>query len=435
MHWTWKLLLLLLILAGVGYGLSDSVKKYLAARNKVEYRTAEVTRGEIVAVVNVTGKVKPVETIVVGSFVSGPIAEMPVNFNMTVKKGDLLARIDPRLYQARKDADEAALTISRAEVERVRAQLRQARNNEQRAIALRAKRADFVSDNEMDALVALRAALEAQEKIAESAVTQAAANLKNSQANLDYTRIEAPKDGMIINRKIEPGQTLAASFQTPELFEIGVAMREHVHVYASVDESEIGMILAAQLRKEPVHFTVSSYPDDLFAGNIFQVRIHPTETQNVVTYPVVVEAKNPELKLLPGMTANVSFQIESKADVLRISNEALRFYPKKAELVREEDRQLLDGSNWQTRSASDSENNADVLPENISAEAKAEANRSRNKRHVWVQEGKFLRAVEVVIGLSDNKYGRYTELVSGDLKPGQALVTGIKEKKRNFFGG
>ena len=294
--------------------------------------------------------------------------------------------------------------------------------------ALREKKKDFISQAEMDQIRFNREALEAQIEIARASVNRAEANLENSEANLEYTRITAPKDGYIVHRKIEPGQTVAASFQTPELFEMAIDMDKHVYVHASVDETDVGLIREAQKRDEPVQFTVSAYPDDLFEGKIWQVRLNSSETQNVVTYPVVVEAENPGLKLLPGMTATISFQIEEKKDVLRVPNAALRYFPKR-EHVREKDHKILEGAAWD-----DEEEDDQPTEDMISASAKAEANQARHKRHVWVQEADKLRAIEVETGLIDNKYGKYTELVAGELEEGQLLVTGIKPKKGGLFG-
>jgi HlyD family secretion protein len=185
-----------------------------------------------------------------------------------------------------------------------------------------------------------------------------------------------------------------------------------------VDEADIGLIRAAQQAGQPVHFTVDAYPDDLFEGKIFEIRKNSTTTQNVVTYPVVVSAPNPELKLLPGMTASISFQVGEVKNVLRIPNAALRFYPQR-EQVRKDDRKLLEGGPTTGTPEEDQENTS------RSAEEKAETRRNRNRRHVWVKDGEFLRAVEVFTGLSDSKF---TELVSGEIKLADQLVTGIQPK-------
>ena len=270
----------------------------------------------------------------------------------------------------------------------------------------------------MDQFKFNRMSLEAQLAVAETTVKQAEANLDTSEANLAYTKITSPVDGVIIDRKVDPGQTVASQFQTPELFIVAPDMRKEMHVFASVDEADIGLIRDAQETGQPVRFTVDAYPDDLFEGKIFQIRKNSTTTQNVVTYPVVVSAPNPDLKLLPGMTASISFQVGESDDVPRIPNAALRFYPQR-EQVRPEDRKLLEG-------AEPPEGAEAQVEESLSAEEKAEVRRRRSRRHVWVVDGDFLRAVEVDTGLSDSKY---TELVSGDVREGRKLVTGIQPKE------
>ncbi len=348
-------------------------------------------------------------------------------YNEEVKKGDFLAEIDPRIYAAAVSRDQAVLQTRLAEVDRVNALLAQAEAEQQRALELKrmeqqyrseagAEEVKFISDTELDQIKANCASLEAQLKVAHAAVQQAEGNLENSTANLDYTKITAPVDGIVIDRKIDEGQTLAAQFQTPELFVVAPNMREKMHVIAQVDEADIGMIRKAEAADRPVRFTVDAYPDDLFKGKIFQVRMNPTTVQNVVTYPVVVEVANPELKLLPGMTPNLSFETEKHEDVVRIPNAALRFYPK-PEQVRPEDRKVLEGA-----SEDDSDDEAAAMDDELSAEQRAKVRQKRNRRHVWVKEGEQLRAIKVVIGLMDAKW---SELVSGELKEGQKLVTGV----------
>ncbi len=234
--------------------------------------------------------------------------------------------------------------------------------------------------------------------------------------NLEYTDIrKSPVAGRVIDRKIDRGQTLAAQFQTPQLFVVAPNMEEEMHVFASVDEADIGLIRNAKDCDALVEFTVDAYPDDLFTGKIDEIRFNPTTVQNVVTYPVVVKAPNPELKLLPGMTANISFQIEKRGDVLKVPNAALRFYPER-DAVREEDRKLLEGG------GDDDETDSEI--DNRSAAEEAKARKERNRRHVWIIEGEFLRAVAIETGISDSQF---TELVAGELKMGQKLVTGVSQ--------
>lgn len=402
--------LILAVLGGGGIAVASWGSAILAERNKPRFKTARVERGDILFVVNSTGTVKPVKSVSIGSFVSGPIADMFVDFNEPVTKGQLLARIDTKLYVAAVRRDEATLAVQKADVERVQAQLQQAINDEKRSIKLRETNKDFISDSEMDQFRFARAALEAQLAVAEASVKQATANLQNSSANLEYADIKSPVDGIVIDRKVDPGQTLAASFQTPELFIVAPDMDKEMHVFASVDEADIGYIIEAQKRGEPVDFTVDAYPEDIFSGTIYQVRKSSTTTQNVVTYPVVVSAPNADLKLLPGMTANLSFQVARRQDVAKIPNAALRFYPQ-PEHVRPEDRSILELT--ETQPADDSGIRQSALD-------KVDSAKKRTKRHVWMQQGALLKAIPVEIGLSDSKY---SELISGEVADGQALVT------------
>jgi HlyD family secretion protein len=409
-----KFLIGIIVIAGIGAAAYRPATEYFAERNRPRWRTAEVTRGRIVADVKSTGTVQPVLKVSIGSFVSGPVTELHADFNQIVKKGDLLARIDPRLYQANVDQDRAMLATRSADVDRAKALLKQAERDEQRAIALREENEDFISGKEMDALHFNRLSLAAQVKLAEAAVQQAQGALANSEANLEYTKILSPVDGMVIDKKIDRGQTLAAQFQTPELFILAPDMDKKMHVLASVDEADIGLIIKAQERGLPVEFRVGAYRDEVFYGEIEQIRKNSTTTENVVTYPVIVAAPNPELKLLPGMTATLSFQVEEREDVVCIPNTALRFYPEAAQ-VRPEDREILYGA------VEDEE--SDAQQTHRSAEERAAAIVEEKTRHVWVEEGQFLRAIPVVTGLTDLKY---SELVSGDLSVGDKLVVGIK---------
>jgi HlyD family secretion protein len=410
--------LAVLTVAGVAVAAYGPVMQYWKERQRPHYQEEEVSTGPIIFEVNSTGTVQPVLSVHIGSFVSGPIEELHCEFNQQVKKGDLLAKIDERLYLSLVQQNEAALITRKADVERVKALLTQAVNDLRRAEGLRARNKDYVSDTEMDQFRYNRLSLDAQLKLAEAAVKQAEATLDNSRVNLAYCEIRSPVDGIVIDRKIDPGQTLAAQFQTPELFIVAPEMKKEMHVIAAVDEADIGLLRKAQEARQPVHFTVDAYPDDLFEGRIAQIRMNSTTTQNVVTYPVVVSAPNPDMKLMPGMTANISFQVSERSSVLRVPNSALRFYPR-TEQVRPEDRALLEGLAPQD----DKEKDKDVSPPSPSARDKATANRRRNHRHVWVQEGEFLKAIAIVTGINDSKN---TEVVSGDLTPGTSVVTGIK---------
>ncbi|MFL5329055.1 MAG: efflux RND transporter periplasmic adaptor subunit [Gemmataceae bacterium] len=405
----WFLILggITVVLAGIGVPLST----WWQHRSAPKFTTAQISKGRIETVVNSTGTVKPVRSVSVGAFVSGPIAEINVDFNSVVKKDDLLARIDPRLWQAAVDRDRAQLSTQKAELSRVEALLQQAKNNEERARKLAAVNKEYLSGTEMDQYVYTRITLEAQVELAKASILQAEATLKNSEANLSYTEIRSPVDGMVIERKVDPGQTVAASFQTPEMFIVAPDMEKHMYVFASVDEADIGLIRTAQERGKEVKFTVDAYPGDLFPGKIFQIRKAATTTQNVVTYPVVIEAANPDLKLMPGMTANISFQIEGKEGVLRVPMAALRFVPP-VHLVRPEDKHFIETPVSEQESA----------PQR-SATEKSDLALKRRKRVLWLVEGEQLKAAKVTLGLSENQFA---EIVGGDLSDGQAVVTGVE---------
>lgn len=427
-----RFLIGLVVLGVIGAAASGPIKKQIEKRNRPSFRTEEVTRGDVVSYVFATGKVKPVLTIKIGSFVSGPIRDMPpeIDFNRKVKKGDIMAVVDPRLIKPQADSAEASLTIRKGEVDRTKAQLQLAVNDEQRAMKLREKEADFVSQAEMDRLKFARMQLEAGLLVAKASVEQAEAQLKVARANLEYTDIRAPADGIIINRLIDPGQTLAAQFQTPELFEIGVDMDKRMHIYASVDETDIGYITRAKEADQPVTFTVYAYPEESFEGRIIQIRMSATENQSVVTYPVIVETPNLDMKLYPDMTAELSFKVEEHKDVLRVPNQALQFLPDR-KFVRKEDQKFLDGSLWR-KTDDDDESNAEDGPK--SAATRAEAKKARNKRPIWVKDGDKLRAVEIETGIPDQDKAKTHEIAAGELEEGQKVVVGIEKKKGGWFG-
>ena len=271
---------------------------------------------------------------------------------------------------------------------------------------------DYLAESDLDQYHFTRLSLEAQINLGQASIKQAEANLKNSEANLEYTKILSPVDGIVIDRKVDPGQTVAASFQTPELFTIAPDMEKHMFVFASVDEADIGQIRKAQERGQVVKFTVDAYPGELFEGKVHQIRKNSATTQNVVTYPVVIEVPNPELKLLPGMTANITFLIEAKEAVLRIPAAVLRFVPVPAQ-VRPEDRHFLEAL-----PAAPSEGG-----KKSTASEKADRSRQRQQRLVWVKDEDLLRAVPVTLGLIENQFA---ELLDGGLTEGQEVVTGIE---------
>lgn len=421
MRTLFKTISILSLLGGLITAAYFPTAAYFKERNRPKYRFEFVVRGDITLNVNATGTVEPTQRVRIGSFASGPVAELLVDFNDKISKGQLLARIDPRIYDSIVLRDQALLDSRVAEVARAQARLQQAENDELRALKLVKLNGNFISETEVDQFKFARLAAAADLRVAQTNVEQAKANLDNSKGNLDYTEIRSPVDGTVIDRKIDVGQTLAAQFQTPELFIVAPNMENEMHIYASVDEADIGLIRSAQQSKQPVRFTVDAYPDEVFdSGVIHEVRLSSAVQSNVVTYPVIVTTPNQELKLLPGMTASLSFQIDHRSGIVKIPNSALRFYPPDRKRVHAEDYNVLDGVQQETSQASPQ------TQVNQSANERAELNRNRTRRHVWILDGELLRAREVTVGISDS---RYTEMLDGELKVDDRLVIGEQPKQ------
>lgn len=267
------------------------------------YEAAAIRYGDIARTVSANGTLNPVTVVNVGTQVSGTVKALYVDFNTRVKQGEVLLRLDPTLFQAQVAQDTA--TVHSAE-----ANLLLARANEERGQAM--FRQHYLSKADLDQV---RATL----KVAQAQLETARAQLGHDQANLSYTIIRSPIDGIIINREVDVGQTVAASFQTPTLFEIGQTLKK-MQIDTTVDESDVGSIKVGQ----KAGFTVDAYPADTFAGVVAQVRLNPTTVQNVVTYDVVVNVDNPEERLLPGMTAYVDITVAEHRHVLLVPNAALR---------------------------------------------------------------------------------------------------------------
>jgi HlyD family secretion protein len=404
-------LFVVIVLGALAFTGAASYQHFYAARNfGSQFRTRPVQRSDVVLAVNSTGTVQPVLSVQVGAFVSGPVQKVFVDFNDRVKKDQLLAQIDPRNYIAGEAHEKAALAHAKADLKRVEALLEHAVAMEKRNARLKETNAVAASDYEQS--VTDRKNLEAQIELCKAAIEQADADLTTSRTNLDFTNIKSPVDGVIIDRKVDPGQTVAAQFQTPVMFVVAPDLEKKVYVYASVDEADIGLIRDAQKRGQPALFSVDAYPKDSFTGHITQVRLNPTTNSNVVTYTVVVEAPNAELKLLPGMTANLTFQIEKRSDVLTLPNAALRYHPR-LDQVRKSDQPIVEGRE------EDEMTNAN----SGSGETKDAAGRALKPTYVWIVDGTQLAAVEVKTGLADK--GR-TEILSGNLSEGQELVTGLQ---------
>ena len=342
--------------------------------------TAEVTRGDIVRSVTATGTVNPVITVQVGSYVSGPIVQLFVDFNSPVKAGQLMAKIDPRPFAAQVALSTAALANAKAQLQKDRANLSYQKITYQRDVELLKQK--VVSQDQVDSQLSLFHQAEAQVALDEAAVQQSEASLQAATLNLNYTNIVSPVDGTVVSRNVDQGQTVAASYQTPTLFLVAKDLTK-MQVDSNVSESDIGYVQQGQRAT----FKVDAFPDRDFEGTIGQVRQAPITVQNVVTYDVVVNVDNPEQLLKPGMTANVVLVTARRDNVIRIPIDAIRFTPSKAK-------------DAPTKPA------GPLLP-------------TRSAR-VWIPNGGRIRPVPVTIGLDD---GSYVEMIEGPLHAGDLVVT------------
>src|SRR5215472_7210101 len=306
----------------------------LSRNSKAEHFTAKAERGAVHSVVEATGTINAVTTVQVGSQVSGNIAKLNVDFNSRVRKGDVIALIDPALFQgavlqASADVDNARANVvaAKANLDKARAVLAQTKADYERSAEL--NRDALLSQQQLgidkanyESAAAAVAAAVASVTQAEAQANQKAAALKVAQTNLDYTVIRSPIDGTVVARNVELGQTVAASLQAPTIFTIAQDLTKML-VYTKTDESDVGNIRPGKT----VTFKVDAFPKDVFHGIVKQVRMNPTTIQNVVTYDTIIEFDNPDLKLFPGMTAYVTIPVATVENVLKVPNTALRYKP------------------------------------------------------------------------------------------------------------
>lgn len=397
--------------------------------NSIKYKTEAVTRGDIEAVVVTTGTLNPVTIVDVGSQVSGRIAKLYADFNSRVEKGQVVAELDQSFFLTRVKQNEANYERSKASVEKAKVTLENLKKKYDRALELFEK--DLISYEEKETAETQYYNAIADLKSAEAQLAQAKSQLESSKVDLAYTVIRSPIDGIVISRNINAGQTVAASFQAPVLFRIANDLTK-MQVECSVDEADIGKIKEGQR----VRFTVDAFPDETFSGKVTQVRYSPEIVQNVVTYTTIVEVDNPEMKLRPGMTATVTIVVGEAKGVLRVPNAALRFTP---ELSPEEMREMMETLRAEMRSrrqTAGSRTAGQPLPESqrdarrpsVFAQEgfSPQSSRARQFSRVWIKdENGKIRPVFIKPGVTDNNY---TEVVRGDLKEGQLVITGIESR-------
>lgn len=287
---------------------------------KPKYLLQPADSGDVVETVQSTGTVQPLTQVQVGAQVSGRIVRVLADFNTEVKKGDLLAEIDPTLFGAQVAQNQAQLEASKASLARSEANLRTARTNLDRARKLLAE--NLASQADVDTAQGQFDALTAEAAAARASIQQINAQLQYSRTSLKYTQIFAPIDGLVINRAIDPGQTVAASFQAPTLFVIAQDLRQ-MRIMADIDEADVGK-LAEGMSAEA---SVDAFPGEVFKGTVKQIRYSPNSSQGVVTYSALIDVENPDKKLRPGMTATVTVRTHEARNVVRIPNAALRFKP------------------------------------------------------------------------------------------------------------
>ena len=400
----------ILIMSVLAIGLAIGGYVFFNGERKapVRYRSAAVERGPVISLVTATGTINPVVSVQVGTQVSGMIKSLHADFNSVVKAGDIVAVIDPEPLRARRDQAASNLDMSKANVARARTDLAQRKRELDRVKSLVAQQ--FVSQNDVDVAVTNFQAAEAQMNVVAAQVKQAEAALNAVELELKYTVIRSPVNGIVVARNVEVGQTIAASFATPNLFLIALDLTK-MQVDTNVSESDIGGITEG---KEAT-FTVDAYPGYQFSGTIRQVRLAPINVQNVVTYNVVVNVDNQDLRLKPGMTANVSIVVAQRDAVLKVPNAALRFTPPVSGQV---DRTKLGGT--------------PAKEKGVEPAAGAGKGTIAPSRTVWKQgPSGELGPLHVKTGISD---GVVTEILSEELSEGTSVVVGIERPKGDRGG-
>ena len=344
---------------------------------KQKFVTDKITRGDIKSTVSATGTVNAVTTVQVGTQVSGTIQKLFVDFNSPVKKGQLLAQIDPAIFDAQVGQARANLLSAKANLEKSQVMLRDTKTTLERNKILYAK--NFIAKSDLDTSETNYLSAIAQIKVAEAQIQQTQAALDSSSINLKYSKILSPVNGTVISRNIDIGQTVAASFQTPTLFTIAQDLTK-MQIDTSVDESDIGTVKASQ----KAAFTVDAYPESTFNGEVSVVRNAPINVSNVVTYNAVIIVDNTGLKLKPGMTATARIVTAQSLKVLRVPSQALRFTPAAAAKL--------------------------GLAKTVKS----------GQQVIWVERAGKLVSIPVTVGLVDDTFA---EIKAGDLKLGDQVVT------------
>jgi HlyD family secretion protein len=384
------------------------------SKPKLQFDTAKVEKGKIVAKVTATGTLSAIVTVQVGSQVSGRIAALYADFNSPVKKGQLIAKIDPALFQASVDQARANYAAAQGNLAKAQVQAVDSRRQYKRQQELAARKLNAQAD--VDTAQATADANDAAVKALEGTLAQTKAALSSAEVNLAYTNITSPTNGTVISRNVDVGQTVAASLQAPTIFVIAEDL-EKMQVDTSVAEADVGRLKAGMAAS----FTVDAYPSEVFRGVVRQIRNAPQTVQNVVTYDAVIDVANPELKLKPGMTANVTFVYAEKDDVLRVPNAALRFKPPPG--------MLGDGARGPSAGTGGAGGGGTGAVRPSAGGGSGRAGEPPDRRTVWTYEDEKPAARRIRTGISD---GTWTEVVEGDLKGGELVITDVVGSGRDL---
>ncbi len=383
----------LIIVAAISILAAGALSFYFLGSSTSAYvfETVKVEKGSVNITITATGTLEATNTVVVGTQVSGVVEKLYADFNSVVKKGQLIAELD-------KSTLILSLETAQADLNKAQAEFEYQESNLARMKALNEK--NMLAQSDYDLAVY-------SYKLSKAGVKSAQANVDRSKRNLSYAMIYSPIDGVVLNRAVEEGQTVAASMNTPELFTI-VNDLSTMQVEANVDEADIGMVKTGQR----VEFTVDAFSDETFEGKVSEVRLQPTESSNVITYTVIVEVANPELKLKPGMTASISDYVEEANDVLILAGKATRFTPNP---------QLLHGYiNQLTDKQPDNSSRKDERKTGLQHERKQELDDLHQR--VWVKNGDNIHPVVIEVGIDD---GSDIEVISG-LEEGATIVTSFE---------
>jgi len=413
---------------------------------QAQHFTAQVERGQIDDVVEATGTINPIVTVLVGSQVSGTIAKLNADFNSYVHKGEVVALIDPALFEgalleAKSDSEnsQANLVAARANLDKLQAALVQTKADYQRAEGLlkggvqSQQQLDLAKANYDSAKAAVNAAV-ANVRQAEAQVTQKEAAVKVAQTNLDYTVIRSPINGTVVARNVDLGQTVAASFSAPTIFTIAKDLKV-MWVYTKTDESDVGNI---QIGK-PVTFKVDAFPKETFQGVVKQVRMNPTTIQSVVTYDTIIEFANPDMKLFPGMTAYVTIPVATAKDVVKVPNTALRYKPPMTaeEILAIYKRYGIDGRE-QLQASEDSASAATQTKSAVPAGSASETEPRTPKTEtavVWkLHPDNSMEPVKISLGITDHAYTQVVAVLKGQLKEGDEVVIRSIVSKNQTLG-